>query len=97
MLYEWIAEVVSNYSGKSLLSLLYEKYINNLAVDGLRIDSAINVNPSFFPNFTEAAGVFAIGEVDDGAVSTTCPWQDYIGSVLNYPMYVPLRSTCIDN
>ncbi|KAK3069317.1 hypothetical protein LTR53_012438, partial [Teratosphaeriaceae sp. CCFEE 6253] len=37
--------------------------VSNYSIDGLRIDTAINVEPSFFPDFVDSAGVFATGEV----------------------------------
>ena len=59
-------------------------------MDGLRIDSALNVDPAFFDDFVPESGVFATGEVMDGLTSTACTYQSAIGSVLNYPMYVTL-------
>lgn len=59
-----------------------------LSVDGLRIDTAKHVDKAFYPGFLDAAGVFATGEVFDGSPTYTCDYQNYIDSVLNYPMYV---------
>ena len=64
--------------------------VSNYTIDGLRIDSVLNVEASFFPNWLSAAGVFATGEVDDGAVGFTCPFQNSVESILNYPIYFPL-------
>ncbi|KAI9731138.1 MAG: hypothetical protein M1834_005331 [Cirrosporium novae-zelandiae] len=72
-LYEWISELVSNYS-----------------IDGLRIDSAANVNPGFWSDFNDAAGVFGVGEIYDTNYSTLCKYQDILTSVLNYPTYLPM-------
>ena len=54
-------------------------------VDGLRIDSALNVDPAFFDDFVPASGVFATGEVMNGITATACVYQRTIGSFLNYP------------
>jgi alpha-amylase len=62
------------------------------SVDGLRLDSALNVDVGFFTSFTKAAGVFATGEVLSGLTTDVCPYQATIGSVLNYPMYATLPS-----
>lgn len=40
--------------------------VSNYSIDGLRIDTAVNVEPDFFPDFVEASGVFATGETMDG-------------------------------
>jgi len=53
----------------------------------LRLDSAANINPSFFTTFCEAAGVFCMGEVYNGDVETVCSYQEVMDSALNYPVY----------
>lgn len=64
--------------------------VSNYSIDGLRIDTSINVDPEFFINFVDAAGVFATGEVMQGDDSLACQWADTIGSILNYPIYYTL-------
>ncbi|KAI6808352.1 alpha-amylase, partial [Hortaea werneckii] len=64
--------------------------VSNYSIDGLRIDSAINVEPDFFQGFVDAAGIFATGEVMTGDERLACGWGESIGSILNYPMYYPL-------
>jgi alpha-amylase len=49
-----------------------------------------NVEQLFFPDFNQASGVFNLGEVYNGAVGYTCPYQNYADSVMNYPIYFPL-------
>ncbi|KAI9737441.1 MAG: hypothetical protein M1834_009595 [Cirrosporium novae-zelandiae] len=63
---------------------------SNYSIDGLRIDTAKHVDKTFFPAFNSAAGVYCVGEVYDGDPTYTCPYQDYIDGVLNYPLYYPL-------
>lgn len=55
-----------------------------LPVDGLRIDTAWQVDTGFWSGFLSAAGVFATGEFDDDDASIVCSGQDYLNSVLNY-------------
>lgn len=55
-------------------------------VDGLRIDSALHIQQDFFTDFEDSAGVYCIGEVDDGDPALVCPYQDVLSGVLNYPM-----------
>jgi len=75
----------------SMLASWIEGLVANYSVDGLRIDSALNVEPQFFPNFLAAAGTFATGETMDGNASISCVYQaNSIGSILNYPIYYPL-------
>ncbi|KAJ5915678.1 alpha-amylase [Penicillium verhagenii] len=64
--------------------------VANYSVDGLRIDSVLEVQPSFFPAYQSAAGVYCVGEVDDGDPSLDCPYQDYLDGILNYPIYYQL-------
>lgn len=81
-------------TGNSDVQQMYASWISgmvsNYSIDGLRIDTAINVEPSFFPDFVSAAGVFATGETMDGDDGLVCQWQNTIGSILNYPIYYPL-------
>lgn len=53
-------------------------------VDGLRIDTAYEVDSGFWAGFESAAGVFMTGEFDDDDVSVVCGGQSYLDSVLNY-------------
>jgi alpha-amylase len=67
----------------------WNSWITNLvstySIDGLRVDSAQQVNTDFFPSFQSAAGVYVVGEVFNGDPSYTCPYQNYMSGVLNYP------------
>jgi alpha-amylase len=90
----WISSLIREYSSKYLLKCLplllfveLTKLIHVL-VDGLRIDTAKHVQKSFWPEFSKAAGVFSTGEVLSGSPNYTCDYQNYLDSVLDYPMYV---------
>ncbi|GLA12913.1 hypothetical protein AnigIFM62618_009428 [Aspergillus niger] len=61
--------------------------VSNYSVDGLRIDSVLEVEPDFFPGYQEAAGVYCVGEVDNGNPALDCPYQEVLDGVLNYPIY----------
>ncbi|RAL04052.1 alpha-amylase [Aspergillus ibericus CBS 121593] len=52
--------------------------------------SVKHVQKDFWPDYNNAAGVYCIGEVFDGDPAYTCPYQNYLDGVLNYPMYYPL-------
>lgn len=62
----------------------------NCKVDGLRLDSALEVQKDFWPSWVSAAGVYCVGEVDNGDATIACPYQNYLDGVLNYPTYFPL-------
>jgi alpha-amylase len=88
----WISSLVANYSSRlfanHFLASLCTDFtnLNTILVDGLRIDTAKHVQKSFWPGFSAASGVFCTGEVLSGNSSYTCEYQNYLASVLNYPM-----------
>lgn len=60
--------------------------VANYTIDGLRIDSAQQVNNDFFPSFQIAAGgIHVLGEVFNGDPAVVCPYQTSMSGVLNYP------------
>lgn len=63
-----------------------EEIVAKYGVDGLRIDSLKHVEKSFYPDFLEASGVFALGELLDGNAQNFPPWLDYVSGLLNYPL-----------
>lgn len=70
----------------------FETWIANListyTIDGLRVDSAQQVDNAFFPPFQSAAGgMHILGEVFNGDPTYVCPYQEYMSGVLNYPQY----------
>ncbi|KAE8382485.1 glycoside hydrolase superfamily [Aspergillus bertholletiae] len=68
-----------------------KELISTYSIDGLRIDAAKHVNPSFLKGFGDAIGSFMTGEVMQQEVSTICQYQNnYISSVPNYPIYYSL-------
>lgn len=75
---------------RAMLGDWINELVSNYSIDGLRIDTAVNVEPGFFPDFVDAAGVFATGETMQGDNLYVCQWGDAIGSILNYPIYYPL-------
>lgn len=61
--------------------------VSNYSIDGLRIDSVKNVQKAFFPPWCQSAGVFCMGEVSNGEATYTYPYQQYMDSVLDYPLF----------
>lgn len=72
----------------------YNDWIKSLVsvfgVDGLRIDTVKHVEKPFWSGFRSAAGVFSLGEVFDGDAAYTCPYQEQLDGLLNYPLYYPM-------
>ncbi|PYH84985.1 acid-stable alpha-amylase [Aspergillus uvarum CBS 121591] len=67
-----------------------EQLVANYSIDGLRIDSALEVEPDFFTGYVSAAGVYSVGEIFNGDPATACPYQGYLDGLLNYPIYFQL-------
>ena len=68
--------------------------ISNLVpnkVDGLRVDTVKHVQKDFWVGYQGAARVYCVGEVYYGDPEYTCPYQDIMDGLLNYPMSVTGR------
>ena len=61
--------------------------VSNYSIDGLRVDTVKHVPKSFWPNFNTASRVYNLGEVYHGDPGYTCPYQNYMDGVLNFPLY----------
>ena len=66
----------------------YQTWIQGLVstygIDGIRLDSVMEVNTGFWQGFLNAAGVYMVGEVDYGDPGFVCSFQNYVPGVLNY-------------
>ena len=68
---------------------LVQKY--NL--DGIRIDTIMEVPKWFWDKFRASAGVFQIGEAFDGNPGYVADYQNHLDSVFNYPLYYTIKSS----
>jgi len=59
--------------------------------DGLRIDTVPYVSKEFWKEFTDASGVYTIGEVFNELLPYDAGYQGCIDAVLNYPLYYVMR------
>ncbi|KAK5133489.1 hypothetical protein LTR08_007626 [Meristemomyces frigidus] len=66
--------------------------VANYSIDGLRIDTVMQVDTGFWSAFSAAAGVYMVGEVDEADADYVCGFQDYLPGVLNYGTYFALVS-----
>lgn len=67
--------------------------ISTYSIDGLRIDSLMQVSTGFWETFQAAAGdIYSLGEVYIIDNDFVCSYQDYVPGVFNYMMFVPYPS-----
>lgn len=62
------------------------KLVSDYSIDGLRIDSVMEVNTGFWASFMSAAGVYALGEVYEPDSDFIASYQNYIPGVFNYAL-----------
>ncbi|EKV10968.1 hypothetical protein PDIG_54560 [Penicillium digitatum PHI26] len=72
---------------QQMLGTWVSQLISNYSIDGLRIDSVLNISPVFFSNFSKSAGVFTMGEGATRDASGYCSLQPSLSGLLNYPLY----------
>ncbi|KAK2058344.1 glycoside hydrolase [Colletotrichum caudatum] len=70
---------------------IFVSWIRNLvaeySIDGIRVDAARHVLPSFLTAFQAAAGVFSIGEFSEGDVAPYVGFLNAIDGAFNFPQY----------
>ncbi|PNS21068.1 Alpha-amylase A type-1/2 [Sphaceloma murrayae] len=72
---------------RNIFNTWIKKLVTDYSIDGLRIDTAAHIEKSFYPGFLSAAGVYAVGEVYNGDPAYSCPYQEVMDGVLNFPAY----------
>ncbi|OJZ85549.1 glycoside hydrolase family 13 protein [Aspergillus luchuensis CBS 106.47] len=77
---------------QNILGSWISELVSNYSIDGLRIDSVLNIAPDFFSNFTKSSGVFTIGEGATADAADVCPLQPSLNGLLNYPLYYILTN-----
>ena len=82
----------SNSYVRETLKTWIKNTISTYGFDGIRIDSTPEVPKDFWSEYTQSAGVFSIGEVDNGNPSYNAGYQGPEDATLNYPMYYKLRT-----
>jgi len=56
-------------------------------LDGLRIDTCMEVPTWFWSLFSQASGVYTVCEVDNGSINVNAGYQGPTDATLNYPMF----------
>ncbi|CAD8205823.1 unnamed protein product [Paramecium octaurelia] len=65
--------------------------VSEFNIDGIRIDTAMMVKGEFWKKFTEATGIYSIGEVFDGDMGFLKQFIGPMDGLLNYPLFFTLR------
>ena len=81
---EWVSQILLNW-----IHDVVKKY----NIDGLRIDTVMEVPKWFWNKFAKSAGVFQIGEVFNGNINYVAEYQKYLDSVFNYPLYYTIENS----
>ena len=67
--------------------------ITKYDIDGIKIDTVMEVPKWFWDEFSEAAGVFQIGEAFRGDVDYVADYQNHLDSLFNYPLYYTIEDS----
>ena len=91
-----IADLPDVDTQNSTIRSLYQTWIkwlvNEYQFDGVRIDTVKHVEKEFWKPFSDAAGVYSIGEVFDGSPSYVAGYANTMPGLLNYPVYYPMNN-----
>jgi len=91
----WLAQLAdlnqdNDFVRSKLLSWITDM-INTYDIDGLRIDTVPYVSKDFWTEFTQASGVYTVGEVFDSNMPYAAGYQGPVSGILNYPFFYTLR------
>ena len=82
----------NDYVRTTLLNWIRDM-VNKYHIDGLRIDTIPEVPKWFWSQFSQASGVYTVGEVFDGAMWYLGGYLGSLDGVLNYPYFFWIRDT----
>ena len=81
---EWVAQTLLTW-----ISEIIKRY----NIDGIRIDTILEVKQEFWDSFRDAAGVFQIGEAFNGDIDYVKEYQNHLDSIFNYPLYYTIKES----
>ena len=81
---EWVTE--------KLVDWIHE-LVETYNIDGIRIDTIMEIPKWFWDKFRVSAGVFQIGEAFKGDINYVSDYQNHLDSVFNYPLYYSIESS----
>lgn len=96
----WLADLPdlnqsNDYVRTTLLSWI-SGLVQKWGIDGLRIDTCLEVPSWFWTQFAKSAGVFTICECDNGDINQNAPYtKGVVDATLNYPFFWVIRNTLI--
>ena len=77
----------------STLTSWVKNTVENYNFDGLRVDTTPEVAKRFWSAYSQAAGVYTVGEVFNGDPNYVAGYQGAaLDATLNYPMYYKLKN-----
>ena len=76
----------NDYVTEKLLEWI-QQLVSKYNIDGIRVDTVLEVPTWFWDKFNAAAGVFQIGEAFNGNVEYIAPYAKHFDSIFNYPLY----------
>lgn len=71
--------------------------VSEYDIDGMRLDTAMMVKGTFWKKFTEASGIYSVGEVFDGDLNFLKQFIGPMDALLNYPLFFNLRDVFLHN
>ena len=77
---------------KTLLEWI-QNLVKKYNIDGLRIDTVLEVPKWFWDKFRESAGVFQIGEAFNGNIDYIADYQNHLDSLFNYPLFYTIEKS----
>lgn len=87
----WLADLPDLDQSNSYVSSQLLNWITWIVqkynIDGLRIDTCMEVPQWFWAQFSKASGVYTVCEVDNGSISINAGYQGVTDATLNYPMF----------
>jgi alpha-amylase len=94
----WLADLPDLNQGNDYVRTTLLSWINGLVkkwnIDGLRIDTCLEVPKWFWTQFAQSAGVYTICECDNGDINQNAPYtQGVADATLNYPFYWVIRNS----
>ena len=82
----------NKYVEKTLLEWI-KNLVKKYNIDGLRVDTVLEVPKWFWDKFRENAGVFHIGEAFNGNIDYISDYQNHLDSLFNYPLYYVIEKS----
>jgi alpha-amylase len=80
---EWVTQTLYDW---------INKLVKDYDIDGIRIDTIMEVPKWFWDKFRDYAGVFQIGEAFNGNIDYVSDYQRHLDSVFNYPLYYKINN-----